>query len=41
LVERIDAFRFPGEPDQTGTNGQQKIPSLSVYPRELLKTALR
>ena len=41
LVERIDAFRFPGEPDQAGTNGQPKIPSPSVYPRELLKTALR
>jgi hypothetical protein len=41
LVERVDAFRFPGEPDQTGTNGQPKVPSPSVYPRELLKTALR
>jgi hypothetical protein len=41
LVERVDAFRFPGEPDQAGTNGQQKIPGPSVYPRELLKTALR
>jgi hypothetical protein len=38
LVARIDAFRFPGEPDQTGTN---KIHRSSVYPRELLKTALR
>lgn len=41
LVERVDAFRFSGEPDQAGTNGQPKIPSPSVYPRELLKTALR
>jgi len=41
LVEKLDAFRFPGEPDQTGTNSQQKIPSPSVYPRELLKTALQ
>jgi len=38
LVARVDAFRFSGEPDQAGTN---KIPSSSVYPRELLKTALR
>ena len=41
LVERIDAFRFPGEPDQTATNGQMKTPSPSVYPRQLLETALR
>jgi len=41
LVERLDAFRFSGEPDQMGTNSQQKIPSPSVYPRELLKTALQ
>jgi len=38
LVEKIDAFRFQGEPDQVGTN---KIPSSSVYPRELLKAALQ
>jgi hypothetical protein len=41
LVERLDAFRFPGEPAEVETNSQQKIPSPSVYPRELLKTALR
>ncbi len=41
LVEKLDAFRFSGEPVQTGTNSQQKIPSPSVYPRELLKTALQ
>ncbi len=41
LVERIDAFRLPSEPAQAGTNGQQKIPSPSVYPRELLKAALQ
>jgi hypothetical protein len=41
LLERLDAFRFPGEPTQVGTNAQQKIPSPSIYPRELLKTALR
>jgi hypothetical protein len=38
LVKRLDAFRFPSEPAQVGTN---KIPSPSAYPRELLKTALR
>ncbi len=38
LVEKLDAFRFPDEPAQAGTN---KIPSSSAYPRELLKTALR
>ena len=41
LVKKLDAFRFPGEPDQVGTNGQPEIPGPSVYPRELLKTALR
>jgi len=41
LVERLDAFRFQGEPAQAGTNAQPTIPSPSVYPRELLKTALR
>ncbi len=41
LVKKLDAFRFPGEPDQAGTNSQQKVPSHSVYPRELLKAALR
>jgi hypothetical protein len=41
LVKKLDAFRFPGEPDQAGTNSQRKIPSPSVYPRELLKAALR
>jgi len=41
LAERLDAFRFSGEPAQAGTNGQEKISSPSAYPRELLKTALR
>jgi hypothetical protein len=41
LVERIDAFRFPGESDQAATNGQTKTPRPSVFPRQLLKTALR
>jgi hypothetical protein len=41
LVERLDAFRFSGEPAQPGTNDPQKILSPSSYPRELLKTALR
>ncbi|MGD1087418.1 MAG: hypothetical protein ABR955_01650 [Verrucomicrobiota bacterium] len=41
LLERLDAFRFPGEPAQVETNAQQKIPGPSVYPRELLKSALR
>jgi len=41
LVERFDAFRFQGEPVQVETNGQQKIPGPSVYPRELFKTALQ
>ncbi len=41
LVKKLDAFRFPDEPDQAGTNSQPKIPSPSVYPRELLKAALR
>jgi hypothetical protein len=41
LVKKLDAFRFPGEPDQVGTNSQQKVPSPSVYPRELLKAVLR
>ena len=38
LVKKLDAFRFPDEPDQAGTN---KIPSRSDCPRELLKTALQ
>jgi hypothetical protein len=41
LVERLDTFRFPGEPAQVETNGQQKIPGPSVYPRKLLKNALQ
>jgi hypothetical protein len=41
VMERLDAFRFPGEPAQVETNGQQKIPGPSVYPRKLLKTALQ
>jgi hypothetical protein len=41
LVKKLDAFRFPGEPDQAGTNSPPTVPSPSVYPRELLKAALR
>jgi hypothetical protein len=41
LAARIDAFRFPGEPDPAETNSQQKISSPSAYPRELLKAALQ
>ena len=41
LVKRLVAFRFPGEPEQAGTNSQQKIPNSSAYPRELLKAALQ
>jgi hypothetical protein len=41
LVGMLDAFRFSHEPEQPGTNGQEKTPSPSAYPRELLKTALR
>ncbi|HKW30790.1 MAG TPA: hypothetical protein VJT54_15770 [Verrucomicrobiae bacterium] len=41
LAEKIDAFRFPGEPAQAGTNVQEKIFSPSAYPRELLKAALK
>ena len=40
LIEKLDAFRFSNESDQAGTNDQQTIPSMSVYPRELLKTGL-
>jgi hypothetical protein len=38
LAAKVDSFRFPGEPDQAGTNN---IPSPSATPRELLKTALK
>jgi hypothetical protein len=41
LVKKLDAFRFPGEPDQAGTNSPPTVPSPSVYSRELLKAALR
>ena len=41
LAERVEAFRFPGEPTQPGANGQENIPSPSAYARELFKTALR
>ena len=40
LIEKLDAFRFSSESGRAGTNDQQTIPSMSVYPRELLKTAL-
>jgi len=38
LAAKVDAFRFPGEPDQAGTNN---VPTPSAVPRELLKTALK
>jgi hypothetical protein len=41
LVESIDAFKFTGEPVPVGTNGQPKVSSPSVYPRELLTAALK
>jgi hypothetical protein len=41
LVERVEAFRFSGEPAPAGTNVQQNIPSPSAWPRQLLKTALQ
>ncbi len=41
LLAKVDAFRFPDEPEPAGTNGQQNFPGSSAYPRELLKTALR
>jgi hypothetical protein len=41
LAEKLEAFRFSEEPAQAATNGQEKVPGLSAYPRELLKTALR
>jgi hypothetical protein len=41
LAEKIEAFQFTGEPAQTETNRQQKIFTSSVYPRELLKAALK
>src|ERR1035437_2443998 len=41
LKEKLDAFRFSGEPNQVETNDQQNIPIPSAYPRELLKNALK
>jgi hypothetical protein len=41
LMEKLDAFRFTGEPSQVETNNQQNIPIPSAYPRELLKNALQ
>ena len=41
LAEKIDAFRFTGEPAQAGTNVQEKVPGPSAYPRELLKATLK
>jgi len=41
LVQRLDAFRFSGEPQQVVTNGQQNLPGPSAYPRELLKNELQ
>jgi hypothetical protein len=40
LIEKLDSFEFSNESDRVGTNTQQTIPSLSAYPRELLKTAI-
>jgi len=40
LIAMIDAFKFSGESDLTGTNSQQTISVRSDYPRELLKTAV-
>jgi len=40
LAKKIDAFRFTGEPAQTGTNDQSKVLSPSAFPRDLLKAAL-
>ena len=41
LLTKLDAFRFTGEPAQTETNDQVKVPSPSAFPRDLLKTALQ
>lgn len=41
LAGKIDAFRFADEPVREGTNVSETIASLSAYPRELLKTALK
>jgi hypothetical protein len=41
LVAALEAFRFSGEPAPAATNGPQKVPVPSDYPREMLKTALR
>jgi hypothetical protein len=41
LAEKIEAFRFIGEPAQAVTNSQPKVFSSSIYPRELLKAALK
>jgi hypothetical protein len=38
LLEKIDAFRFSGEPAQAGTN---KVSGPSSFPRELLEPAMR
>jgi hypothetical protein len=41
LAERLEAFRFSGEPAQAETNGPANLPGPSAYPRQLLKTALQ
>ena len=41
LAESIDAFKFTDESAKAATNSQQKVFSSSVYPRELLKDALK
>jgi len=40
LLSKLDAFRFTDETNQA-TNNESKLVSLSTYPRELLKNALK
>ena len=41
LTGKIEAFKFTGESAPAATNSQPKVFSSSVYPRELLKAALK
>ena len=41
LMNRLAAFRFPGEPLTPGTNAAAKVAMPSAFPRELLKAALK
>jgi hypothetical protein len=41
LLEKLEAFRFTGEPKEPGMVGEQRIAIPSDTPRDLLKTALR